>query len=338
MRLDRVAERDRTSALLRARRLRRTVNGAAPATEELHDARPGSHVPDRTNRRRHPRRDGGRPLRVSAGLAVVEGRRADRRHELLPASPRRLHDLGLASRCAWTTARSSSSDPATPTRYRPGTTPGWSATSRGTRSSSRALTRSGCRPKSSASGCSRRSSSATSSSSTALLERLGDRAWAELLREHNVRIRAAIDRYRGREIDSAGDGFLALFDGAAKAVHAAALMDPSVAELGAPRARRHPHGRGRDRRRTGARRRRSRGGARRLAWRSRGGARLRHHARSARRIGLVVRVARRARAQRAERRPADLCAAALTLDRIEGCLLVCLKRARSKQTQGCTNW
>ena len=69
--------------------------------------------------------------------------------------------------------------------------------------------------------------------STALLERVGDRAWSELLREHNAKIRAAIDRYRGREIDAAGDGFLALFDGAAKAVHAAALMDPSVAELGA---------------------------------------------------------------------------------------------------------
>ena len=69
--------------------------------------------------------------------------------------------------------------------------------------------------------------------STALLERLGDQAWADLLRGHNVKIRAAIDRYRGREIDSAGDGFLALFDGAARAVHAAALMDPSVADLGA---------------------------------------------------------------------------------------------------------
>ncbi len=69
--------------------------------------------------------------------------------------------------------------------------------------------------------------------STALLERVGDRAFATLLREHNMKIRAAIDRYRGREIDAAGDGFLALFDGAAKAVLAAALMDPSVAELGA---------------------------------------------------------------------------------------------------------
>ena len=68
--------------------------------------------------------------------------------------------------------------------------------------------------------------------STSTLERVGDHAWMELLREHNQKIRAAIDRHRGREIDSAGDGFLALFDGAAKAVHAATLMDPSVAELG----------------------------------------------------------------------------------------------------------
>lgn len=68
--------------------------------------------------------------------------------------------------------------------------------------------------------------------STAMLERVGDHAWAELLREHNLKIRAAIGRYRGREIDSAGDGFLALFDGATMAVNAAALMDPSVAELG----------------------------------------------------------------------------------------------------------
>lgn len=68
--------------------------------------------------------------------------------------------------------------------------------------------------------------------STATLERIGDRAWAKLVHEHNVRIRAAIDRFRGREIDAAGDGFVALFDGAARAVRSALLMDPSVAELG----------------------------------------------------------------------------------------------------------
>jgi class 3 adenylate cyclase len=68
--------------------------------------------------------------------------------------------------------------------------------------------------------------------STGWVEKLGDRAWTELLHQHNARIRAAIDRYRGREIGSAGDGFLALFDGAAKAVRAAELMDPSMADLG----------------------------------------------------------------------------------------------------------
>jgi class 3 adenylate cyclase len=68
--------------------------------------------------------------------------------------------------------------------------------------------------------------------STELLGRLGDRVWTDLLQQHNTRIRAAIDRFGGREIDSAGDGFLALFDGAAKAVSAAALMDPAVADLG----------------------------------------------------------------------------------------------------------
>jgi class 3 adenylate cyclase len=68
--------------------------------------------------------------------------------------------------------------------------------------------------------------------STQLLEGLGDHAWASVLRQHNERIRAAIDRFRGREMASTGDGFLALFDGAAKAVRAAELMDAAVAELG----------------------------------------------------------------------------------------------------------
>jgi len=68
--------------------------------------------------------------------------------------------------------------------------------------------------------------------STAMLARLGDHAWAELLQEHNLRIRAAIDQFRGREMNTMGDGFLALFDGPARAVRAAALMDQSVSDLG----------------------------------------------------------------------------------------------------------
>lgn len=68
--------------------------------------------------------------------------------------------------------------------------------------------------------------------STGVLQRVGDAAWATLLRCHNEAIRGVIDRFRGREIDTTGDGFLTLFDGAARAVQAAAAMDPAVAELG----------------------------------------------------------------------------------------------------------
>lgn len=68
--------------------------------------------------------------------------------------------------------------------------------------------------------------------STAALERMGDHAWAQTVQEHNRRVRAAIDRYRGREIDCAGDGLVALFTGAARAVHAAAMIDPSMNDLG----------------------------------------------------------------------------------------------------------
>jgi len=68
--------------------------------------------------------------------------------------------------------------------------------------------------------------------STAMLERVGDAEWSRTLRAHNERIRSVIDRFRGREIGTQGDGFLALFDGAARATMAAAAMDPAIADLG----------------------------------------------------------------------------------------------------------
>jgi class 3 adenylate cyclase len=68
--------------------------------------------------------------------------------------------------------------------------------------------------------------------STVTLERIGDAEWTRVIREHNQRIRAIIDRFRGREMGTLGDGFLALFDGAGKAVQAAAAMEPAVANLG----------------------------------------------------------------------------------------------------------
>ncbi|TFG84350.1 MAG: hypothetical protein E4H19_10345 [Chromatiales bacterium] len=68
--------------------------------------------------------------------------------------------------------------------------------------------------------------------STAVVERLGDAAWADLLREHHEAARTVMDRFRGRELTTLGDGILALFDGAARAVHAAAAMGPAAERLG----------------------------------------------------------------------------------------------------------
>jgi class 3 adenylate cyclase len=45
--------------------------------------------------------------------------------------------------------------------------------------------------------------------STAMLERMGDAAWRDLLLRHNARLRADLNTYRGREIATTGDGILA---------------------------------------------------------------------------------------------------------------------------------
>ncbi len=60
--------------------------------------------------------------------------------------------------------------------------------------------------------------------STALAARIGDAAWKEFLGLHGERVRAELDRYRGNEIDTKGDEFLTLFDGAARAVRFAAAV------------------------------------------------------------------------------------------------------------------
>jgi class 3 adenylate cyclase len=61
---------------------------------------------------------------------------------------------------------------------------------------------------------------------------LGDRAWGELLERHHTVVRAMLARYRGNEIDTAGDGFFASFDGPARAVKAAQAIVESVRPLG----------------------------------------------------------------------------------------------------------
>jgi class 3 adenylate cyclase len=68
--------------------------------------------------------------------------------------------------------------------------------------------------------------------STAKATELGPR-WQEVLREHNLRIRRALARHNGQEIDTAGDGFFASgFDGPARAIRCACAIRTEVAALG----------------------------------------------------------------------------------------------------------
>jgi class 3 adenylate cyclase len=60
--------------------------------------------------------------------------------------------------------------------------------------------------------------------STEVAVRLGDAAWKELLARHNEAVRIQLDRFRGLEVLTTGDGFLAFFDGAARAVRCAAAI------------------------------------------------------------------------------------------------------------------
>jgi len=68
--------------------------------------------------------------------------------------------------------------------------------------------------------------------STEIASRLGDRRWRLLLEEHNDVVRTALARFRGREIDTAGDGFLITFDGPARAIRAAAAIRTALADDG----------------------------------------------------------------------------------------------------------
>jgi pimeloyl-ACP methyl ester carboxylesterase len=67
---------------------------------------------------------------------------------------------------------------------------------------------------------------------TATAAALGDRGWRDLLQAHHAAVRRELARFRGREIDTAGDGFLAGFDGPARAVRCACAIRDAVAGLG----------------------------------------------------------------------------------------------------------
>jgi class 3 adenylate cyclase len=70
--------------------------------------------------------------------------------------------------------------------------------------------------------------------STAALQRLGDDAWRDLLSLHNARLRNELNRFRGREVATTGDGFLVVFDGATRAVRCGVAMARSARDVGLP--------------------------------------------------------------------------------------------------------
>jgi pimeloyl-ACP methyl ester carboxylesterase len=68
--------------------------------------------------------------------------------------------------------------------------------------------------------------------STERLAAIGDRNWRELLDEHDQIVRRQLRQYSGREVDTTGDGFMASFDSAARAVRCAAAVTQAVQSLG----------------------------------------------------------------------------------------------------------
>jgi class 3 adenylate cyclase len=68
--------------------------------------------------------------------------------------------------------------------------------------------------------------------STETAARLGDQGWRDLVERHHAAVRSLLGRYRGTEVDTAGDGFFATFDGPARAVKCAGSIVEAVKPLG----------------------------------------------------------------------------------------------------------
>src|SRR5207244_11770622 len=68
--------------------------------------------------------------------------------------------------------------------------------------------------------------------STKIAADLGDSRWRALIESHNALVRRELDLHRGREVDSAGDGFLVHFDGPARAIRCASAIVDGAARLG----------------------------------------------------------------------------------------------------------
>jgi class 3 adenylate cyclase len=68
--------------------------------------------------------------------------------------------------------------------------------------------------------------------STGRATEMGDRRWKELLDAHDRMVRVLLERFRGREVKTTGDGFLATFDGPARAVRCARAIGDEAREMG----------------------------------------------------------------------------------------------------------
>ena len=68
--------------------------------------------------------------------------------------------------------------------------------------------------------------------STERAARLGDQRWRELLDSHDSVVRRHLERFRGKEVNTAGDGFLATFDGPGRAIHCAMAIRDGVRAMG----------------------------------------------------------------------------------------------------------
>ena len=68
--------------------------------------------------------------------------------------------------------------------------------------------------------------------STERAAEMGDRGWRGLLERHDALVRHALERHRGREVKRTGDGFLATFDGPARAIRCAASSGRGVGRSG----------------------------------------------------------------------------------------------------------
>ena len=68
--------------------------------------------------------------------------------------------------------------------------------------------------------------------STRRAAEMGDRDWRALLDAHDAVIRSQLARFRGREVNTSGDGFLAMFDGPQRAIRCAMAIRDAVQALG----------------------------------------------------------------------------------------------------------